>query len=724
MKVDLHCHTKKAKSSEDKREVTLDLFRQKINESNVSIVAITNHNMFCEQQFDEFSLGMPDVLLLPGIELDVLGDKSGKNVLGHVILITDPKNKDEFVKLVKNKCTCAPDDFSIGIDDFCFSFGKIKNSIIMCHYKKDKEITFEDFEYIKNNIDFTNVALLEPSNARKAGIIINSTDAGSWFGSDHHDWNAYPGDSDSSKLPDCLFNITEYNALLSLLKNNTDAVLLKTFLNQKGPEEITINPFPDLNLKLCLYKDVNVLFGGKATGKTEILKSIESKYIESGKKVSSFYAEGKQEELKILLNYLPTDAELQKFKQNDCSNDFSIISNWTWMELPSLNKFYIAKQNEKASAIMQKAKIVNAKFTELLSDEKYKTENEILDTIKTDIDSVMSIKMDDALSEKDEVSLKELLQKLKNKKIDTVISSYLDYVSIYLEKYSIDFIGNKISSLQGTVKAPSSFGLTQLYKEQKTIDSALSNIRKNLEFAVTLPKIKIGNLPGKGNVYRVTRIGYKKQKNTEHKGFLQRKMLFDNFKQTDVENFESALKKTNKWKTIEEYFSSIESLKQYINTNNILNLYSFVNYTNIYETATDKDFKPSNGEGSILLVNLKINDNTSDVYILDEPDLGMGADYINNQLIPDIIKQSHQNKTIIISTHEPNMVVRTHPYTCIYREETDPGLYKTYIGSSFEENMINVANRADFIKFARTCIDKCEGGENAIKERERTYGHY
>lgn len=124
------------------------------------------------------------------------------------------------------------------------------------------------------------------------------------------------------------------------------------------------------------------------------------------------------------------------------------------------------------------------------------------------------------------------------------------------------------------------------------------------------------------------------------------------------------------------------------------------------------------------MVDFAINNSSSDVIILDEPDSGMGADYINDILINDIKKQAKNNKIIIISTHEPNLVVRTHPYQCIFREEYEPTRYKTYIGSSFEEYLHNVNDFDDRKKWVDTCIDKCEGGNYAIKERERTYGHY
>ena len=104
MIIDLHCHTKKAKDGDVGREVTKDLFKQKINENGVGIVAITNHNIFDLTQYEEFVKENSNILILPGIELDVTGNKSGKNVRGHVIVIIDPKDVTSFSKLIESKC--------------------------------------------------------------------------------------------------------------------------------------------------------------------------------------------------------------------------------------------------------------------------------------------------------------------------------------------------------------------------------------------------------------------------------------------------------------------------------------------------------------------------------------------------------------------------------------------------------------------------------------------
>lgn len=54
MKIDLHCHTKATKQGDGEgRNVNLELFKEKIADAEVKIVAITNHNVFDYQQFSK-----------------------------------------------------------------------------------------------------------------------------------------------------------------------------------------------------------------------------------------------------------------------------------------------------------------------------------------------------------------------------------------------------------------------------------------------------------------------------------------------------------------------------------------------------------------------------------------------------------------------------------------------------------------------------------------------
>jgi len=63
MLIDLHCHTRKIKKGDSiKRNVTPQKFAEKIEQSNVKIVAITNHNHFdypqCKNRIKQYLLSI------------------------------------------------------------------------------------------------------------------------------------------------------------------------------------------------------------------------------------------------------------------------------------------------------------------------------------------------------------------------------------------------------------------------------------------------------------------------------------------------------------------------------------------------------------------------------------------------------------------------------------------------------------------------------------------
>lgn len=424
-----------------------------------------------------------------------------------------------------------------------------------------------------------------------------------------------------------------------------------------------------------------------------------------------------------LLDYVPNENDLKEFRNKSCNSEFELLQDWSWKELPSLDKFFTAKKNEAALAVKRKAKILEAKFNGILDDTIYKEKFKKYRNIELKVNEVLSIDKKQYLDSDEINQLNVLLNKLKNQSKKDYLKSFNEYYSKELEKYTIDFIGNKITNFQGAVRAPSTYGLTKVYEDKIRLEKALSTILNCAEYKTCLNDYKIGELPAKGSVFRVTSIGFKPVSESSHKEF-KRVQLRKEYKESDLKSLLKKIEAIEKSKKTSDYLAKVSELTNFINEKKISDLMFFVNYINTYKNDFDNDFKPSNGEASILLVDHAINNPNADVIILDEPDSGMGADYINDVLIKGILKQAVNNKTIIISTHDPNLVVRTHPYQCIYREEYEARKYKTYIGSSFEEYLVNVDDDNDAKRWSTTCIEKCEGGQDAILERERTYGHY
>lgn len=718
MFIDLHCHTLEVKDGDAGRNVDSATFKTQMTNHNVKVVAITNHNKFDVSQYDFFVNDNPDILLLPGVELDVIGDKSGTMEKGHVIIICDNKKKNEFDTWVKSICTGNLNLFNIYIEDLVAKIKLLDRCIVSFHYKKNPNLPINDINYFTNNCDNC-VVVLEPSNSRKAGIIVNYENENSWFGSDNQDWINYPGDKE---LPDCKFNIQSFDSLYNLLNKNQDSILLKTLMNPKGPTTYTVTPFSDLKLDLELFNDVNVVFGSKATGKTEILKRVEEELVKSGKNVGKFYIEGKSEDLKKIASYTPSNKEQQMFDNYSCAAEISSLSGWTWKTIPTLKQFLNYEKSIENNSTIKRLKITSASFSEPILEDDLNAKNTNLNTVKGQLKSVYEMKKIGFTTD-EEKTYNDLTLKLIDNYIDDYINEVIRINSLKLEKYTIEYFSKEISKTQNVISKPSSYGLATVFSDRSTITSYLNKINESMNYKIKLEPRPIGQLQNKGMVYLCTSIGFLKQQESKHKELPKRKYINTKATSTQFECFSKKIKDLLKnINDISTFNSVLDELKSIINEG-VSDLKFFLNYVNSFMCGTNDDFKPSNGEVSILMVDSVLHDKEYDAIILDEPDSGMGADYINDILIKDIKKAADQNKIILISTHDPNLVVRTHPYMCIFRDENN-SIYKTYVGSAFEEKMVNVCDDTDTVLWVEKCIKKCEGGNDAIIERERTYGHY
>ena len=89
MKIDLHCHTKATKKGDgEARNVTPDIFREKVANADVKIVAITNHNHFDIKQYKALQFAVKDFCQVwPGVEIDIQG-----KTRWHLIVVANPEN--------------------------------------------------------------------------------------------------------------------------------------------------------------------------------------------------------------------------------------------------------------------------------------------------------------------------------------------------------------------------------------------------------------------------------------------------------------------------------------------------------------------------------------------------------------------------------------------------------------------------------------------------------
>lgn len=102
MLIDLHCHTKAIKRGDgQKRNVDAATFVSKVSRAGVGIVAITNHNAFDLDQFNEFVCAANGAFQIwPSVELDVTSGAEGSH--WHMLVVCSPSNAavlDDIIKI-------------------------------------------------------------------------------------------------------------------------------------------------------------------------------------------------------------------------------------------------------------------------------------------------------------------------------------------------------------------------------------------------------------------------------------------------------------------------------------------------------------------------------------------------------------------------------------------------------------------------------------------------
>lgn len=325
MLLDLHCHTLNCKKGDGElREPTLDLFKSKVIESGVEIIAITNHNHFDIDQYLKFKSAVEDNCdVWPGIELDVC-EKGNKP--GHVLIIVDPMKVDIFKTIVNEYINQKnPDEFVISVTEMCEIFNELE-VIYIPHFFKTNEISKEDMCLLLEKSYSKKRVLHEPADIRSIGVL-NSNGYKGILGSDVKDWNQY----EKSTFANTKYDFKNYSNFVKLL--DKDTVFISDLLNKNVYEEITVYG-DSKKLKypydIKIYNDVNIIFGDKGSGKTEILESLKN-YFKKNKGIIPIEYNGgdKSDWYKTLVKEEPLKYSCDDLDVGTMDDEFKNICDFT-----------------------------------------------------------------------------------------------------------------------------------------------------------------------------------------------------------------------------------------------------------------------------------------------------------------------------------------------------------------------------------------------------------
>lgn len=712
MKIDIHVHTKKTKQGDaETREIEADRFHEIISSTEVKIIAITNHNVFDIEQYRKFVTEVgDDFQIWPGVELDVIKD----NRRGHLIVIVSPDKVEDFsdtiFKLTEHS---TPDKYTILLEEVVSNLDKFMPLYIAHYHQKKPDLLDEDIGYIVEKTANKSRVLKEATNAVSAGIFISHGHA-SIHGSDVQNWNQYQEQSKS--LPDLRLPVESFEQFCLLLDKNQ--VAINTLLDKKDPEPISIKPFKDETvLEIIVYDDINVFFGAKGTGKSDILTAIAGYYSAKGITCKKFESGSVKLDDAYDLAGKNLKLDLKDHEISYCNKEIELIRLAQEVHITSISKykqfFSDSLKNKKAQKIkikdMPRVNTQNSEREfELIQNSNGKVKefklfsenNTILEDVlgKENMGKLLSL-----LNEAIEGLDKKGFEKFSNEKSAMLFNSMI-------EKFKFE-----ITKKTGAPAKPSETGFQKYASNRIKIELAVKNIIENISKKISINDEYVGNLGEKGELYCKTEIviqdGNINEARFKPLGTANKKPL---------KNFSRIMADIKENVYSQNLFNKIAELNEMEGINLIPTTLELIVFDK-YFTINDEHYEPSTGEASMILLHRELSED-KDIYILDEPEKSLGNEYINNVIVPLIKEKAKSGKKIFIATHDANIAVRTLPYNSVYRHHDKSG-YQTFVGNPFTNNLTNINNHENKIDWKDISMRTLEGGRNAFGERGQIYGN-
>lgn len=715
MKIDIHTHTKKTKTGDsENRNISAERFDEIIRATDVKILAITNHNFFDFEQYNNINNKVNDICQIwPGIELDILED----NRRVHLLVIVSPNKVSLFNEIVEQLLADkTPDSFTITIEETVKYFDKFDPIYVAHYHAKKPNLLDKDVEKLLSLVENKRKVIKEASNSISAGIYI-SHGHNSIYGSDVQNWNDYP--SISQTLPDLRLPVESFEQFCLLLEK--DEATINTILKKKTREELELFPFhsnPFEKVLVNIFNDINILFGSKGTGKSDILHSISKHYNDLGFKNKVYESNAQTLDVSYDLKGNFFDANLSEFGIDECFQELKNIRNSSEKNVTSLSAYQRYFSIEQTNKISKELKIQNFKpLDEPTSIRNFEDISASLEKVQKFLHSVDSDKLlQEIIGSELYLELKDIIQKILLKLKAETEKRIVDLRSISLFNQIINVFVEEISKKTGQPQKPISTGFSQYASNRISIEKDLRKILLNISSSIKPVTEYVGNLGEKGTLYCQTNLVIQDGKFINSEYTPVKKKVTKN----PQRNFASVLELITKHLYSNTLFEKITELKQVEGNENISTLSDLLIFHRHF-TLNGLKYTPSTGESSMILLQNELLED-KEIFIIDEPEKSLGNDYISNIIVPILKEKAQAGKKVIIATHDANIAVRTLPYNSIYREHDINGYY-TYQGNPFSNNLICNENSKPELDWKGISMKTLEGGKAAFGERGRIYGN-
>ena len=670
-KIDLHIHTVNTQSDPD-FEFSLEALKGYVKEKALDAIAITNHNLFDEAQFNEIANALAGITTVyPGIEINI-GTR-----MGHLLVIANSSNVADFAsRCAKIQEHIVSPGMSVSVQEFMGIFPNLGQYMLIPHMEKSPAVDAYTLSMLGDYICCGEVGSI------KKFVYYQKDDAMPtpvYF-------------SDFRPVEDAVFPIrstfidTDDVSLPSLklcLQDKTKVMLSA----ENGNSQFTALPY------LMLSTGLNVIIGGRSSGKSYTLNRLNEQY-ENVKYIRQFQ----------LLEVDPSKAE-QEFSEKLAAKQGTITRDYF---LP----FSKVVDEVKDISISNNEKAVDAYITSLI---KYAEEQERADAFSRCAfysESDYSIDNQDSITELIEATMK-LLDSIKYREIiernisrESLVALLKDLITQYesereliLKKLWVNDLLSEIKRNLQSRTAATRVEDVDFYKVQ--MDSVkvdkFNRIVRALQKESVIHEKEIEGFKIQARKRRYNGAGELKT----HSGRVVTFSTIFPMYSSDPYAFLLGLKQIPELSNDKyyEYFAKVEHV--------ILNSYGC---------------EVSGGERAEFNLLQEINDAYQyDMLLIDEPESSFDNIFLKER-VNHIIKEISQQMPVVIVTHNSTVGASIHPDFVINTVRTIIGKeahYDVFYGEPGNKELVNCAG--DRISNLEAMLNCLEAGEIAYDERRREY---
>ena len=670
---DLHIHTVPSVSDRTfiyDKDVLLDY----IEKTGLDVIAITNHNLFDYRQFQEIKNALPNIIVLPGIEVDL--EK------GHILVIANNDDSTlfdfsakcgEVTKLIKTE-----NDY-ITYDTFTRIFGDLSKYLLIPHYEKEPKLHKDVIEKLDRNIIAGEVSSV------KKFIYMEKEDSELtpvYFSDFRIEKGVTP---DKFPVSHTFLDIDQVNVktLKLCLMDKTKVSLT----SEKGIKLFQV--FPNGQM---LSTGLNIMFGKRSTGKTHTLNAIANRYDGKVKYIKQFE----------LLNAGKYDSDQfennLKVRQENSAEDYLrefgiIVTDMLKTCSADEDEMKLQKYLEAVMSSAQQSGVNDVfSLSKLFNESDYKEQSN--DEIKKLISATLTLLES------------QLYKQIINKYLsETLLKALLKELIEQCRKKNVQ---------------------TQYFKE---VNNMIKTVKEFLQLKSAAPRIPDIDLyqyfinKKKREVFAQVALSVKKKRtiSTEKAGHFTISVSARPFTNaTDLKTV--GLRQVSLINAFAKYGNPIQYLDELkaagVESDRIYKLFAAIDY----KILNSSGLPVSGGERSEFNFLQKIKDAIlCDILIIDEPESSFDNIFLKNE-VNKFIKEMAESMPVIISTHNNTIGGSIKPDYILYTEskmEADEPHFNIYSGYPTAKVLKDV--KGNSIENYEITLNSLEAGEQAYSERKDIY---